>query len=91
MSFVDNGGQVSGRLLNGRLGEFAKVPDDHHLIIQPLNRITGYLLSRKACARSWRLGLMFIQFKTRKRLCVHATGKWEETLSGCDELFALVD
>jgi hypothetical protein len=82
VSFVDNGGQVSGRLLHGRLGEFAKVPDDHHLIMQPLNRTTGDLLSRKACARSWRLGLMFIEFKTRKRLCVHATGKWEET-EGC--------
>jgi hypothetical protein len=79
VSFVDNGGQVCGRLLHVRLGEFAKAPDDHHLIIQPLNRTMGDLRSRKACAKSWQLGLVFIEFKTRKRLCVHATGKWEET------------
>jgi hypothetical protein len=79
ISFVDNDGQVSGRLLNGRFGEFAQAPDDHHLIIQPLNRISGDLPSRGACAKSWQLALMFIEFKTRKRLCVHATGKWQET------------
>jgi hypothetical protein len=79
---VDNEGLVCGRLLHGRLGEFAKAPDDHHLIIQLLNRTMGDLPSRKACARSWQLGLMFIDFKTRKRLCVHATGKWDET-EGC--------
>ena len=82
VSFVDNEGQVCGRLLHGRLGEFVKAPDDHHLIIQPLNQTTGDLPPRNACARSWRLGLVFIEFKTRKRLCVHATGKWEET-EGC--------
>jgi uncharacterized protein len=79
VSFVDNDGQVCGRLLHGRLGEFAKAPDDHHLIIQPLNRTMGDLPFPETCARSWQLGLMFIEFKTRKRLCVHATGKWEET------------
>ena len=79
VSFVDDGGQVGGRLLHGRLGEFVKAPDDHHLIVRPLNRIIGDLLSRKADARSSQLGLIFIEFKTRKRLCVHATGKWEET------------
>jgi hypothetical protein len=79
---VDNDAQVCGRLLHGRQGEFAKAPDDHHLIIQPLNRTMGDLPFRKACARSWQLGLMFIEFKTRKRLCVHATGKWEEA-EGC--------
>jgi uncharacterized protein len=82
VSFVDNDAQVCGRLLHGREREFAKAPDDHHLIIQPLNRTMGDLPSGKACARSWQLGLMFIDFKTRKRLCVHATGKWDET-EGC--------
>src|ERR1700757_221470 len=51
VSFVDNEGQVCGRLLHGRLGEFAKAPDDHYLIIQLLNRAMGDLPSRKACAR----------------------------------------
>jgi hypothetical protein len=82
VSFVDDGGQVGGRLLHGRLGEFVNAPDDHHLIVRPLNRIIGDLLSRKADARSSQLGLIFIEFKTRKRLCVHATGRWEET-EGC--------
>jgi uncharacterized protein len=82
VSFVDDNGQVGGRLLHGRLGEFAKARDDHHLIVRPLNRIIGDLVSLKACARSWRLGLMFIEFKAPKRLCVHATGKWDET-EGC--------
>jgi uncharacterized protein len=82
VSFVDNDGQVCGRLLHGRLGEFAKAPDAHHLIIQPLNRTAGDLPAHKGCARSWQLGLMFIEFRTRKRLCLHATGKWEET-EGC--------
>ena len=82
VSFADNDGQVFGRLLHGLPGEFAKAPDDHHLIIQPLNRTEGYLPSSKACAKSWQLGLLFIEFKTRKRLCVHATGKWEEK-EGC--------
>jgi hypothetical protein len=82
VSFMDNDGQVCGRLLHGRLGEFAKASDDHHLIIQPLNRIIGDLPSPKVCARSWQLGLMFIEFETRKRLCIHVTGKWEET-AGC--------
>jgi uncharacterized protein len=82
VSFVDDDGQVGGRLLHGRLGEFVNALDDHHLIVRPLNRIIGDLLSRKACARSWQLGLMFIAFKTRKRLCVHAISKWEET-EGC--------
>jgi hypothetical protein len=82
VSFVDDGGQVGGRLLHGRLGEFVNAPDDHHLIVRPLNRIIGDLLSRKADARSSQIGLIFIEFKTRKRLCVHATGGWEET-EGC--------
>ena len=82
VSFADNDGQVFGRLLHGLPGEFAKAPDDHHLIIQPLNRTEGYLPSSKACAKSWQLGLLFIEFKTRKRLCVHATGNWEEK-EGC--------
>jgi uncharacterized protein len=82
VSFVDDDGQVSGRLLHGRMGEFAKAPDEHHLMVRPLNRIIGDLVSRKACARSRRLGLMFIEFKTRQRLCVHATGKWDEG-EGC--------
>jgi hypothetical protein len=76
VSFADDDGQVSGRLLHGRLGEFAKAPDDHHLLVRPLNRIAGDLVSPNACARSWQLGLMFIDFETRKRLCVHATGEW---------------
>jgi uncharacterized protein len=79
VSFVDNDGHVCGRLLHGRPGEFAKVPDEHHLFIQPLNRTMGGLPSRKANARSCQLGLIFIEFKTRTRLCVHATGKWDET------------
>jgi hypothetical protein len=79
VSFVDDDGQVGGRLLHGRLGEFVNAPDDQHLVVRPLNRIIGDLLSRKADARSSQLGLIFIEFKTRKRLCVHATGKWEET------------
>jgi uncharacterized protein len=82
ISFVDNNGQVCGRLLHGRLGEFAKAPDDHRLIIQPLNLTLDDLPYRKACAGSWQLGLIFIEFKTRQRVCVHATGKWEET-DGC--------
>jgi uncharacterized protein len=82
VSFVDDDGQVSGRLLHGHVGEFTHAPDDYHLIVRPLNPIIGHLVSRKACARSWQLGLMFIEFKTRKRLCVHATGRWEET-EGC--------
>src|SRR6476620_10821471 len=56
VSFADNDGQVFGRLLHGLSGEFAKAPDDHHLIIQPLNRTEGYLTSSKACAKSWQLG-----------------------------------
>jgi hypothetical protein len=79
ISFVDTNAQVSGRLLYGRLGEFAKAPDDHHLIIHPLNLTLDDLPLRKPGARSWQLGIIFIEFKTRKRLCVHATGKWEET------------
>ena len=42
----------------------------------------GDLPSLKASARSRQLGLMFVEFKTRKRLCVQATGKREET-EGC--------
>ena len=94
VSFVDDDGQVSGRLLHGRKGEFAQAPNDHHLIVRPLNRSIGDLASREASARacpeqasgasngSWQLGLMFIEFRTRKRLCVHATGKWDEA-EGC--------
>jgi uncharacterized protein len=82
VSFVDDDGQVSGRLLHGHVGEFTHAPDDYHLIVRPLNRIIEDFVSRTACARSWQLGLMFIEFKTRKRLCVHATGRWEET-EGC--------
>jgi hypothetical protein len=43
VSFVDNDDHVCGRLLHGRQGEFAKVPDEHHLFIQPLNRTMGDL------------------------------------------------
>jgi hypothetical protein len=82
VSLINNDDQVCGCLLHGRPGEFAQAPDDHHLILQPLNRTVGDLAFPKACARSWQLGLMFIEFKTRKRLCVHATGRWEET-EGC--------
>jgi hypothetical protein len=74
VSFLDNDGLVCGRVLHGRLGEFAKAPDHHHLIIQPLNRTMGDLPSRKACARSWQLGLIFIEFKTRKRLWTRRGG-----------------
>ena len=76
ISCADNDGQVFGRLLHGLPDEFAKAPDDRHLIIQPLNRTEGYLPSSRACAKSWQLGLLFIEFKTRKRLCVHATAVW---------------
>jgi hypothetical protein len=79
VSFVDNGGQVVAAYYTCDWVNSPKTPDDHHLIIQPLNRTMGDLRSRKACAKSWQLGLVFIEFKTRKRLCVHATGKWEET------------
>jgi len=82
VSLINNDDQVCGCLLHGRPGEFAQAPDDHHLIIRPLNRTVGDLAFPKACARSWQLGLLFIEFKTRKRLCVHATGRWEET-EGC--------
>ena len=82
VSFVNDDGHVSGRLLHGGVGEFAHAPDDRHLIVRPLNRMIGELVSRKACARSCHLALMFIEFKARKRLCVHATGRWEET-EGC--------
>jgi hypothetical protein len=82
VSFLDNNARVCGRLLYGRLGEFAKASEENHLIIQPLNGTMGESPSRKACARSWQLGLMFVEFKTRKRLCLHANGKWEET-EGC--------
>jgi hypothetical protein len=82
ISFVNSNYQVSGRLLHGRLGEFAKAPDDHHLMIRPLNLTMGDLPVLKACARSSQVGLIFIEFKTGKRVCVHATGKWEET-EGC--------
>jgi hypothetical protein len=82
VSFENNDSQVCGRLLHGQPGEFANAPDDHHLIFQPLNWTMADLRSLKACARSWQLGLMFIEFKSRKRLCVHATGEWEET-AGC--------
>jgi uncharacterized protein len=82
ISFVDTNAHVSGRLLHGRLGEFAKAPDDHHLIIQPLNLILDDLPLRKPAARSWQVGIIFIEFRTRKRFCVHATAKWEET-AGC--------
>ena len=82
ISFVDTNAQVSGRLLHGRLGEFAKAPDDHHLIIQPLNLTLDDLPLRKAGARSWQVGIIFIEFETRKRVCVHANAKWEET-AGC--------
>jgi hypothetical protein len=47
VSFVDDNGQVGGRLLDGRLGEFAKARDDHHLIVRPLNRIIGDLFPLK--------------------------------------------
>jgi hypothetical protein len=47
VSFVDNDAQVCGRLLHGRQGEFAKAPDDHHLIIQPLNLTIAIYLSVK--------------------------------------------
>jgi hypothetical protein len=79
ISFVDTNDQVSGRLLHGRPGEFAHAPDDHHLIIQPLNLTMDDLPLGKSGARSWRVGLIFIEFKNRKRVCVHATGRWEET------------
>jgi hypothetical protein len=82
ISFVDTNAQVSGRLLHGRLGEFAKAPDDHHLIIQPLNLTLDDLPLCNPGAGSWQLGIIFIEFKTRKRFCVHATAKWEET-AGC--------
>ena len=78
VSLLHNGSQVSGRLLCGRLGEFATVCDDHHLIIRPLNCSMGESPPGKVCARSLRLGLIFIEFKTRKRLCIHASCKWEE-------------
>jgi hypothetical protein len=79
ISFLDTNDQVSGRLLHGRAGEFVQAPDDHHLIIQPLNLSMDDLGLRKSGARSWRVGLVFVEFKTRKRVCVHATGRWEET------------
>jgi uncharacterized protein len=82
VSFVDNDGQACGRLLHGQVGEFAQAPDDHHLMIRPLNQTIGDLGSRKACAKSRQLGLLLIEFRTRRRLCVHAIGKWEET-EGC--------
>jgi uncharacterized protein len=82
ISFVATNAQVCGRLLHGRLGEFAKAPDEHHLIIQPLNLTLDDLPLGKPDAGSWRLGIIFIEFETRKRVCVHATAKWEET-AGC--------
>jgi uncharacterized protein len=78
VSFLHRGSLVAARLLYGQRGEFAAVRDDHHLVIRPLNCSIGELSSDKVYARSWRLGLIFIEFKTRKRACIHATGKWEE-------------
>src|ERR1700741_825330 len=37
ISFVGTNAHVSGCSLQGRVGEFAKAADEHHLIIQPLN------------------------------------------------------
>jgi hypothetical protein len=76
ISFLDTNAHVSGRLLQGRLGEFAKAPDDHHLIIQPLNLALDDLPLCKPGAGSRQLGIIFIEFKTRKRLCLHATAVW---------------
>jgi hypothetical protein len=69
VSFVDNDGQVCGRLLHGRLGEFAKAPDDHHLIIQPLNRTMGDLPSSETCARSWQLAPINHKFQIKTCIC----------------------
>ena len=78
VSFADDDDQVCGRLLHGRLTDFTEVLDDGHLIIRSLNGLSADLLSSKAPERGQRLAVIFIEFKTRQRLCVHGISKWED-------------
>jgi uncharacterized protein len=78
VSLADDDDQVCGRLLYGRLTDFTEALDDRHLIVRSLNGLSADLLSSKARGRGQRLAVIFIEFKTRQRLCVHGISKWED-------------
>ena len=79
VSFADNNDQLGVRLLYGPLTDFAKAVDDYHVVIRSFNDISAGLPSSKAQSGGQPLALLFIEFKTRQRLCVHGIGKWDDT------------
>ena len=79
VSFADNNDQLGVRLLYGPLTDFAKAVDDYHVVIRSFNGISAGLPSSNAQSGGQRLALLFIEFKTRQRLCVHGISKWEDT------------